>query len=506
MKNIEYAFRYIFIVLIAIIIGIKCAYLYSILPSALATAGTIGIILLCIVAFVFFQRLLNAFSLKIIWLNQLSYKKMIAIIMLFSLITKLLAIAIFRIESLNDGSDIDVYVTTALELGTTGVATSYAGYLTSFSHMFWFGCFLAPVASIFGISQIAFSIYLSIILTISSALLFSAFAEQVGKHKSFLVFLLINALPGTILLPQYITHEIALQFFESIAIWLYFRCLPNCKNMLVRMALFVFFVFSLLFATMMNAAGLVMCIAFGLLFFVKFIRACTIKSFGEFAAKAMVLVGIICIGSTAAVIIQREHCDVPENYILEDKLLWTLYVGSNVEHSGQWNLDDSVEFSSYDQNLSYDEIQQFRKDKVITRYQQLLNNPSDWWCLIKQKLITIWGVFGYSILFTNETIPNPSMQEIYNSLLDRPLLLIEYAASVISCIICLVDVIRQRKESSDFILLIQLFLMGTTAMLILTECRNKYVIAIQPFFWMACFALSRINRMEAADSGTDEYS
>ena len=76
-------------------------------------------------------------------------------------------------------------------------------------------------------------------------------------------------------------------------------------------------------------------------------------------------------------------------------------------------------------------------------------------------------------------------------MLDRPLLFLEYAAAVLASIICLVENIHHRKETSDYALLIQLFLLGTTAMLMLTECRNKYTIAIQPFFWMVCFVLSK---------------
>lgn len=496
MGKVESFFRYCFVIFSILVVGIKCMYLFNILPTMFAAAGAAGILLLCILAFLFWQRLYDGIANRMKGIERLSYGKMLIIIAAISLITKLLAIAVFHVESLNDGSDIDVYVGAAYELGTTGIATSHAGYLTSFSHMFWFGAFLSPIAGAFGISQTAFSIYLTIVLTISSLLLFAAFAEQVGKNKAFVVFVIFNILPGTILLPQYITHEIALLFFESIAIWIYFRCLPKCKNSVGRIILYLLFVMALLVASLMNTAGLVMCIAFAILFFVQFLKKFGARTFGLFAAKILVLIFVIIIGSTIAAGVQRNHCDVPEDYILSDKVLWTMYVGGSVAHDGEWNSDDSKEFNSYDNDLSYDEIQQFRKDKVIERYRELFNNPSDLGHLIKQKLITVWGVFGYSILYTNENIPDPHLQEIYNSLLDRPLLLLEYVATLLASIICLVEVIRHRKKASDYALLIQLYLMGTTAMLMLTECRNKYAIAIQPFFWMACFVLSRKKESE----------
>lgn len=496
MGKVEGFFRYCFVIFAVLVIGIKCVYLFNILPSKLAVAGTIGIVGLCLLAFVFWQKIYDVVALKLKGINNLAYWKLLIIIGAVSFITKLLAIMIFHVESLNDGSDIDVYVRAAYELGTTGVATEHAGYLLSFSHMFWFGVFLSPIAGIFGISQTAFSVYLAVILTISTLLLFAAFAEQAGKNKAFVVFLIFNILPGTILLPQYITHEIALLFFESIAIWLYFRILPHCKKPTGKAIIYLLFTVSLLIASMMNAAGLVMCIAFGILFFVQFLNNNGAKTFCRFAVKILVLTMMVYFGSSIAVDIQQDHSNVPQDYIVSDKVLWTLYVGGNVEHDGQWNADDSKEFNSFDRDFSYEEIQNFRRNKVISRYQILLNTPSVLGHLIKQKLITVWGVFGYSILYTNENIPDPYMQSFYNSLLDRSLLFLEYAASVFASIICLVEVIHHRRKSSNFALLVQLFLMGTTAMLMMTECRNKYTIAIQPFFWMACFILCRRTEKE----------
>lgn len=498
MGKVEGFFRYCFVVFSCLIIGIKCAYFFNILPFMIAAAGSVGVVVLCVLAFFAWQRIYDTTASKLKGIDKLSYEKMLLIIAAVSLITKLLAIVIFHIESLNDGSDIDVYVGAAYELGTAGYVTLHAGYLYSYSHMFWFGFFLSPIAGLFGVSQTAFSIYLTIILTISTVLLFATFAKQAGKNKAFVVFLIFSLLPGTILLPQYITHEIALLFFESIALWLYFRCLPICKNTIFKVIIYLLFSVSLLLGTMMNTAGLVMCIAFGILFLVQMVKKFNAKTFGQFAAKLLVLIAVLSVGSIVADSYHSDHCNVPEDDIMSDKVLWTMYVGGSVTHDGAWNLEDSQEFNSYDDDLSYDEIQQFRKDKVIGRYQDLINNPSDLGHLIKQKLITVWGVFGYSILYTNENIPDPGLQEIYNRLLDRPLLLLEYAASVLASIICLVEVIRHRRISSDYALLIQLFLIGTTAMLMLTECRNKYTIAIQPFFWMVSFVLCRKKETEVA--------
>ena len=111
MKIDEKFFRYCFILFAAVVVWIKCEYLFNILPAMLAVAGSVGIILLCIVIFAFWQRAYEAISRKLRGIDKLSYGKMLLFIAAISLCTKLLAVLIFHIESLNDGSDIDVYVT-----------------------------------------------------------------------------------------------------------------------------------------------------------------------------------------------------------------------------------------------------------------------------------------------------------------------------------------------------------------------------------------------------------
>ena len=85
--------------------------MFNVLPSILAVIGTAGIIIICMLAIRFWPVIYDAILLKVRWINKISYRKMLIIIAAISFITKMLAIAIFHIESLNDSSDIDVYVT-----------------------------------------------------------------------------------------------------------------------------------------------------------------------------------------------------------------------------------------------------------------------------------------------------------------------------------------------------------------------------------------------------------
>ena len=139
------------------------------------------------------------------------------------MITKFIAVMAFHINSIDDHSDINVYVTTSKELADYGMVKQYANYCNSFSHMFWYAVFLTPVTRLFGISQLAYSIYLSITLTLVCALVFDTMSFLYSKAIAFSVAFLFCILPSQILLPQYVTHEIASMFFLFIGIWLYFK-------------------------------------------------------------------------------------------------------------------------------------------------------------------------------------------------------------------------------------------------------------------------------------------
>ena len=111
--------------------------------------------------------------------------------------------------------------------------------------------------------------------------------------------------------------------------------------------------------------------------------------------------------------------------------------------------------------------------------------------MIKHKITVIWGNFSYSIEYTNETIPNESISKFYNQYLFKPLTFIEYLVLLLLAVFGLASLIRNKSAKKEYLIVFtQLYLLGTTSLLLLTECRNKYTISLIPIFLIICIASS----------------
>lgn len=486
--NFNKLIKYIVITFLLIILGIKCIFLFDILPPFIAIFGVMFILLLGIFIhkIQLHHSVLHTLKKYLKKIEKLSGKQMIFIVAFLSIMFRLIAIFVLKIDSINANPDIAVYVTSAKELAINGIVKSYAGYCLSFSHMFWFAGFLSPIVKLFGDSQIVLSIFLSVIDTISIILLFVLVAEKFSKTNSFIISIIVSLLPSMIFLPQYITHEHALLFFVSLTLWLYFYIMPK-TNKIIKIFIELLAMLCLFLAILMNTAGLVLYIAFIIIFIIDALKKHTIRTFVIFCSKIIVMFCILIIGTSLFTSIQYSHSVINDSYVDGDKILWTLYVGGNVETNAQWSKDDAEIFDAWEEGASSKEIHEYRMNLLIERYKDLLASPDKFIELLKGKMTTIWGAFTYSIMYTSETITNSYIQQLYNSYFSKLLVMFEYGLSVIVLYICIFNNIKKSCDYiDDFNLLIYLFLMGYTAMLLLTECNNKYTIAMQPFFWIIC--------------------
>lgn len=481
------------IVLFFCIVIAKGAYLFDIVPVVVAIVGC-GI--LAILIFSYFrinkirQIIYNLFSLA----DDLSYKRKFLLLLLTSLITKLLAIFIFQINSLIH-PDINVYVTTSNEIAEYGVAKSFADYCYSFSHLYWFSIFLLPVTKIFGVSQIAYSVYFALILTASTMLLFDTVCDNCKKSSAFIAFMIFTILPSQILLPQFVTHEIALLSFFSIAVWLYFKVYTRSEKRIYKCLFFSLTLVSLFFGSAVNAMGLVAIIAFAFIFLIEYVRNNSLRYLIVAVTKVICLLLVFIIGTFMFNLIQVNHSVINYKKIKTNKFQWTLYVGSNYESKGQWYVDEK--WDNYPDTYGESEVNHYHQYLIKERYSELFSNPRKAIVLLKNKLVTIWGNFTYSIGYTNETIINKTIQFFYNKFLYKPFCLIEYIGLTFFSILGLYFIIKQsRKKKGLFYVFCELYLLGATSLLMLSECNNKYTISIVPIFILFVALMMDMNRSE----------
>lgn len=474
---------FFFIALFAVIIFSKCIYLFGLVPNIIAVASSVFIVTFCVVVIIKHDYIISKINKRFMHINGIGYGKLIIFITIISLITKLIAVMIFHINSIDDHSDINVYVTTSKELSDYGIVKQYANYCNSYSHMFWYAVFLTPVTKVFGINQLAYSIYLSIILTLVCMLVFDTLSFLYSKAIAFFSCFLYCILPSQILLPQYVTHEIASMFFLFIGIWLYFKISKQSKKRYLKIIAIIGSFVSFFLCSQVNSIGLIALIALTIIFIIELIRCFSKQTIIFFAIKIISLLLIFIIGSVLFSAFQINHSKITGEK--NNKVLWTLYVGSNYEHNGEWFQD--VKWDDYPDNYSIDEIDDYHKELISHQYKELVSSPQKLLSLLKHKITVIWGNFSYSVGYTNETVPNEVLSKFYNRYLFKPLTFIEYLILLLLAVIGLASLIRNKSANRDyFFIFTQLYLLGTTLLLLLTECRNKYTISLIPIFLIIC--------------------
>lgn len=490
MGKINKIIGYIFIAFLTCVLLSKFLYLFDLVPSFVAIFAIFVIVLLMAIIYKNWDKIYCKIKQKLSFLNKLSLNKMFFIILIISLLPKLTAIFVFKINTIDYHPDINVYATTANDLCVYGYADKFAGYCFDYSHMFWFSLFLVPAVKAFGLSQITLSIYISVILTISNLLIFDTIQCNSNKIKAFIITIIFLLLPSQILLPGFITHEIALFFFSSVSLWIYFRILPTTKKLWIKAVLFALFFINLLFSTLVNSAGLVLVIAILIVFIISGLRKINPKSFLNTAIKCISLIFVIAFGTIMSNCFQLAHSNLPEDYIKGDKVLWTLYVGSNIKTSGGWSMEDVERFNKNKGIFDENENKEYHKKLILARYSDMLKNPSQLLNLTTNKFKNIWSSYTYPVGFANDTIVDKNIQGFYNQFLFKPFSLLEYVVSVLTIILGLYSTIKKRKtEKSDYYILIELLLLGTTALLLLSECNNKYITGAYIYIYISSLIL-----------------
>ena len=467
----------------------KLIFIFRLVPFVVGLIACFALFALCAFAIIKRKQIIRIITSFLNRIDDISYKKLLFFIALLSLLTKALAVFVFQINSIDDHSDINVYVTTSKELSENMLAETYADYCMTFSHMFWFAMFLSPITKIFGISQIAYSLFFVLVNTIVCVLLFDLFAFVFNKQKSFIAVMLYILLPSQILLPQYITHENASLFFLTISLWLYFKQYRGASGKAKMIVFFALSIVALSHCNAINSLGIVAFIALFIIFFIETVREKTKKAVLKMLAKGISLTLVFLLGTLMMNSFQASHSKLnyePNN----NKMLWTLYVGSNYESQGEWF--DDKKWDDYPSGYTLNQINDYRKGLISEHYAELFHNPVKLIDLVKNKMVNMWGTFGYSTGYTNETIPNTTIGGFYNKILFKPLSFIDYGVLLILAFLGCYKEWKYRKRKKDLLFVFgELFLLGSTLLLLITECRNKYTIMLIPLFIMICVVLQQ---------------
>lgn len=490
-KRVLYGtFGIVSLVFFSIVLIIKSISPFMYLSRKYAIITVIIVFALFIFMFCFQRKIGSFFQSIIIAIDSLSYIKLLATIFILSFFPKLICGLLMGIDSRNVNIDIFVYQNIAYELSTNGIVTTYADYCNSFPHLLWFGLFLAPVVKLFGTNQIALCVFFDILLTLTSLLLFCVFAKNTSKTKSFFAIALFSLLPSTVLLPQFITHEIPFLFFLVLAIWIYYNKLYTKGKKLRRLVMFCLFLLSLSFAIMLNACGYIALIAFGITIIVFEKETKILKRVGK-CFFMVFFVGLIIIGSTNILKPMMLNNNLVSNARVNN-VQWTLFVGSNVSSSGGFTAEDQKQFAwSFNDCNTLDEkgwsdeaVISLRNNLFHDRLFSLFKEPLPTIKLLFTKFGKIWSFINYTYFAIPPLIENDENRNIYSELFMPILISIEISVSIVVLLLSIRNVRKSRYLRNNAYQFSILFMVGCTFLFLMTECNSKYTITLQPFFWM----------------------
>ncbi|MCQ2514354.1 MAG: glycosyltransferase family 39 protein [Ruminococcus sp.] len=479
----------LFIFLSGAILLVETKYFLSFLTSnpilSLAVCMIVGIIVS--VCFVLHKR--KRFELINNVIDKASIFKLSLIVFIISLLSKLVITFILNFNCLDNSIDMDWYVNWSCEVAQNGHTISPSEVLLEFPHVFWYAVFLLPITIFFGHSHIVISVYLAVIISISIALLYNTVAHIFNKNIIFVVAVLILLNPSQLLLNQVITHEIAFLFFMSLSIWLYFRILPKCDSTLKKSLVFLIFSIFVFFSLKVNSTGYVLYIAYIICFILQKDKYSVIKNVALKGSRIVCLILVLIIGTSIFNVV-LDNLTECKNKNVGNAVFWTLYVGSNADTVAGWSLEDAHTLNAYPDDFTQQQINDYQKNLVKDRYSDLIKNKHKLFKLILGKFFNMWRSFDYPILMCRDDYAKKS-----DSYIDLFFILALFQSLIylLTTIFFLFTNFKNRfkmlnlnpKNNLTFTFM-QLVVIGFTMLLMFTEIINKYVIAIQPLFFIIC--------------------
>lgn len=410
---------------------------------------------------------------------NLSCGKMIFIIVAVGLVTKLSLLFILQIDSQQHG-DFAKYWSFIQQLTNSNEITEDIEYAIRFPYTLIYATVFIPFTKIFGVSSILITnIYLVILFTVGSVLLFDTVKYHKGKNYAFVTAMLWICMPLGMIEPLLLVHENALVFFHILAIWLFFRVLPACKNKILKLICLLATAFVISYAAIINQFAYISIIAFIIICFIKLFKSKSrLKAFVSF-----VLVFVVLACSSVL-------CNVARNTYVENVVkgeltgavathelpfAWVLYVGASYEYAGSWNTEDFNTFIKYREIESVDEAKEYQIKIIKERYIDFLNHPAKLAKHLNNKMEVLNYPFSPINYDAGSKVNDFIMHGLNGHIQDARMAV--YSLINVYVGLALVLTFRKRSEydgHSSLPVYLMLFVIGNFMIMLLVETMPKY--------------------------------
>ncbi len=334
-------------------------------------------------------------------LQKLSTLQMMVIIGATALITKLFFVLLLQNDA-NLHPDMQRYLSFANQIARDGEITEYAWYAYRHKRTAVFGLILSPFALLFGESTQALTAGITLMLAISSVLLFDILRKYAGKSLSFVGIMVYNLMPFGLFQSQLLVHETPLLFFHILSLWLLLKAREKRTVPWLKLILIILSAVSIGIGKNINPAGSVVVISLAIISFIDIIKdKITGKKLLKFTC--FLLIFVLSVSATGSMLTATVDTMIPPDSHSEqirEKTLsygWTLYVALSYDSHGGWNKDDYDTYYHYENIENIDEAKEYQRNLLKERINEYVEDPIKIPLLFIKKFYALWGDFWLTI-------------------------------------------------------------------------------------------------------------
>ena len=448
-------------------------------------AGAIGLIaLFCVFGGAFLNKIKRLLAFSDGW----SVRTM-ALIMFIALAVSKIFLVFLLDNNVHNHDDMHHYLYFAEQIADNGVIADETLYARLFPYTVLYGMLLSPFFKLFGSDPKVATVLMSVLLTVTSVLLFDIIRPYAGKKKAFWGIMLYNFLPIGLFQSQVVVHETVLLFCSVLAFWLLQKALKKELSAPKRVVLLLLSALTIAIGTRLNLGGAVTIIAFVIYVLVKQLQTgfslkkalnlpvtaacyalCTVLIFGLFSVAFSNIV------ATPADKKAREE-SIAANAL---PMGWNTYLGCNDSTGGVWNAEDWQTYSRYFSMTDPREAKDYQKKLVRERAESLCSDPPRLAKHLCNKAVEQWGVPLLGIVYgKGGNKINDFLLYAGNRAIYKGILALCYLSNILIYTIILFSYFKKRKKGGHApvtpALQFKLMIVGTALALFPFEISNKYI-------------------------------
>jgi len=408
------------------------------------------------------------------FLSSFSFKKLLLILIVFSVFLKVFYTIFFFFDSTKFGQDITVYANLADSIAENG--------LESVRKNIYYLVGMGLHLSIFKKLSIPYHVGVYLVFLLGTIVNFYSFSKHVGKEKAFLLIALYLAMPSTSMLSFCITHELFVYMYFSIIFLVLNELLisGSKKKLMLCSGLTV------LFVSMCQTISPMGKIWFILLVLLAVLTVMPVQK--KIAIIAIVVLSLL-FSNFLTTRLEGNAASQNNNY---EQLL----IGSDLESMGR-HTDGKGKRSAEEyweargQYLTTENFIEGQKGALIEQYKYLITHPLKLGELLANKFYVAWSGDYYSIEYGHN-------MGIISDLTFYGMLIV---SAVIWLFVISVGVVYFRKKDDNICVMnYKTIILGVAAVLLITEIMNKYSCYMTLFIYFVAFARAELKSTEGFSS------